>query len=70
MKPTEISTIEYLTRNIELTGYDTTIKLSMSDIYLIVIALGDASFQELKAGRQNNSEEFWKLRGRLSDILI
>lgn len=70
MKPTEISTIEYLTRNIELTGYDTTIKLSMSDIYLIRMALADASIEELEAGRKNNSEQLWKLRARLADILI
>ena len=70
MKPTEISTIEYLTRNIELTGYDTTIKLSMHDIYIIRIALGEASFQEVDAGRQNTGDEFWELRERLADIQI
>ena len=70
MKPTQISATEYYTPNIELTGYDTTIKLSMDDIYYILIALGDASIQELNAGRQRNSDRFWEIRERLTEILI
>lgn len=70
MKQTLISVQEYVTRNIDLTGYGTTIKLSMSDIYLLRSALADASFRERDADRNYNAEEYWALRTRLADIVI
>lgn len=70
MKPTMISVQEYMSRNIELSGYETTIKLSMSDIYLLRSALAEACFQENNAGRHYNADEYWALRTRLADIVI